>query len=156
MWFSLCFRNNKLVIDKATELFERLRDETEGGDMLTDVHRLIWVFQQLPKHYAQKNPGGNLLGMDKTLTEDAIVWLGEANVKTARAEAFFQSKMAGIAKELEDYAETVNAATQWRYMNYVNQDQDPIKSYGLEVSHFFRSLHLPESISLTRRPRDRT
>ncbi|KAK8139463.1 FAD binding domain-containing protein [Apiospora sp. TS-2023a] len=155
MWFSLCFQNNKRVIDKATELFERLRDEVQGGGMEANVHRLIWVFQQLPKHYAQKNPGGNVLGVDKTLAEDAIVWLGEANVKTAEAKAIFQGKMAKIAEELEDYAESIGAATQWRYMNYVNQDQDPIRSYGRENIAFIKGVaakYDPQGFFQTRVP----
>ncbi|KAK8048143.1 Bifunctional solanapyrone synthase [Apiospora phragmitis] len=131
VWFSLCFQNNKLVIDKATELWETLIDETQ--DALGDVDRLIFVFQQLPRHYAQKNPGGNVLGMDESLTEDAIVWLGEAFARTPEAEALFQRRIGAITEELEAYAEAIDAATQWRYINYVNEKQDPIKSYGAEV-----------------------
>jgi len=66
-----------------------------------------------------------MLGMDKTLTE--------AFVRTPETEALFQSKLVVITAELEDYAESIDAATQWRYMNYVNPTQDPLRSYGAEV-----------------------
>lgn len=98
------------------------------------MNRVLLIFQQLPKHYAQKNPGGNVLGVDKTLTENSILCQVEAYVKTPEAEALFHTKIVDIVAELEDYAESVGAATQWRYLNYADPSQDPLGSYGAEVS----------------------
>ncbi|KAK8041672.1 FAD binding domain-containing protein [Apiospora rasikravindrae] len=153
VWFSLCFQNNKRVIDKATELYQQLIDETQGA--MGDIDRIIFVFQQLPKHYAQKNPGGNVLGMDKTLTEDSIVWLGEAFAKTKEAEALFQSKMAALTEELEAFAKAIGAATRWQYINYVNPMQDPLKSYGAENIAFMKRVSAkydPQGFFQTRVP----
>ncbi|KAK8019011.1 hypothetical protein PG990_004149 [Apiospora arundinis] len=131
IWFSSCFQNNRLVIDKATELFEALAIEIKADS--ASVYRLEYVFQQLPKHYAQKNPGNNVLGMDKSLTENSILWQAEAYVETPEAKELLQRKLAALTAEVEAYAESINAATQWRYLNYVDPTQDPLKSYGPEV-----------------------
>ncbi|KAK7952815.1 FAD binding domain-containing protein [Apiospora aurea] len=128
VWFSLCFQNNKRVVDKATELYQQLLDETQGA--MGDVDRIIFVFQQLPKHYAQKNAGGN-------------------------AEALFQSKIAALTKELEAFAEAIGAATRWRYVNYVNPKQDPLKSYGAENIAFMKRVaakYDPQGFFQTRVP----
>lgn len=119
------------MTDKAIELFENMVAESQG---VADTHRLILIFQQLPKHYAQKNPGGNVLGVDKTLAENSILCQVEAYVKTPEAEALFHGKIVDIVAELEDYADSIGAATQWRYLNYADPSQDPLKSYGPEVS----------------------
>ncbi|KAK7908847.1 Bifunctional solanapyrone synthase [Apiospora marii] len=137
VWFSLCFQNNKLLTDKATELFENLVAESQGE---ADMNRVLLIFQQLPKHYAQKNPGGNVLGVDKTLTENSILCQFEAYVKTREAEALFHSKIVDIVAELEDYAESIGAATQWRYLNYADPSQDPLKSYGPENVAFMKKV----------------
>ncbi|KAK8090456.1 Bifunctional solanapyrone synthase [Apiospora hydei] len=145
VWFSLCFQNNKRVVDKATELYNQLIDDTQGA--MGDVDRIIFVFQQLPRHYAQKNAGGNVLGMDKSLTADSIVWLGEAFARTPEAESLFQRKIAALTDELEAFAEAIGAATQWRYINYVNPTQEPLKSYGAEVKYTAQNIAFMKRVS---------
>ncbi|KAK8098146.1 FAD binding domain-containing protein [Apiospora kogelbergensis] len=136
-WFSLCFQNNKLVANKAAELFEKLVAECRG---IADLHRIQVVLQQLPKHYAQKNPGGNVLGMDNSLTEDAILWQGQGYAQARETEGLLREKLATLTAELEAYAKSVGAATQWRYINYVDPTQDPLKSYGPENIAFMKGV----------------
>ncbi|KAI9149074.1 FAD-dependent monooxygenase CTB5 [Paramyrothecium foliicola] len=139
IWFSLCFHNDKRVVKKAEELFLTFIDDMNAVAADQDF-QLIFVFQPLPKHYASFNPGGNVLGMDKTLTEDSIVWLGEAFIGTPALEALVQNKLGVISASLEAYAESIDANTQWRYINYVNPTQDPLKSYGEENVAFLREV----------------
>ncbi|KAM0283147.1 hypothetical protein ACHAQH_002628 [Verticillium albo-atrum] len=139
VWFSLCFHNDRRVIDKAEELFNELVADINNIIPEEDL-TIIFVFQPLPKHYGQVNAGGNVLGLDKTLTEDSIIWLGEAFINTHAVEALFQSKLAVVNAQLEAYAESIGANTQWRYLNYVNPTQNPLKSYGPENVAFIKDV----------------
>ncbi|KAL9948002.1 hypothetical protein ACHAQF_001984 [Verticillium nonalfalfae] len=127
------------VIDKAEELFTKLTAEINSVIPDEDL-TIIFVFQPLPKHYGQANAGGNVLGLDKTLAEDSIIWLGEAFINTHAIEALFQSKLAVVSAQLEAYAQSIGANTQWRYLNYVNPTQDPLKSYGPENVAFIKEV----------------
>ncbi|KAF3352687.1 Galactose-1-phosphate uridylyltransferase [Verticillium dahliae VDG1] len=139
VWFSLCFHNDRRVINKAEELFTKLIAEINSVIPEEDL-TIIFIFQPLPKHYGQANAGGNVLGLDKTLTEDSIIWLGEAFINTHAVEALFQSKLAVVSAQLEAYAESIGANTQWRYLNYVNPTQNPLKSYGPENVAFIKKV----------------
>ncbi|CRK17144.1 hypothetical protein BN1708_011968 [Verticillium longisporum] len=114
----------------------------DGGQSVIPEEDLtiILIFQPLPKHYGQANAGGNVLGLDKTLTEDSIIWLGEAFINTHAVEALFQSKLAVVGAQLEAYAVSIGANTQWRYLKYVNPTQDPLKSYGPENVAFIKKV----------------
>ncbi|KEY71696.1 hypothetical protein S7711_02927 [Stachybotrys chartarum IBT 7711] len=138
VWFSLCFHNDRRVIDKAEELMHGLISDTEAF-IPDNSANLIWVFQPLAKAYG-RNSANNVVGLDTTLTHDSIVWLGEAFCDTAMQEAFFQARLGAISAELEAYAISIGANTQWRYMNYVNPAQDPISSYGAENVAFIRDV----------------
>lgn len=141
MWFSLCFKNDKRVIDKASELFEALVAEVKTDTLLTEQgFNIIFVFQPLPKHYGQINAGNNVLGVDKTLTSNSIIFLAEAFLNSLEAEALLQTKIAAINAELEAYAQSIEADTQWRYLNYVNPSQDPLSSYGAENVAFIKQV----------------
>ncbi|KFA68323.1 hypothetical protein S40285_09422 [Stachybotrys chlorohalonatus IBT 40285] len=135
VWFSLCFHNDKRMIEKARDLFLGLLEDTEEESDVT----VMFVFQPLPKHYARE---GNVLGLDKTLTDDSLIWLGEAFVNTPAQEALFQAKLAVINAELEAFAVSIDANTQWRYLNYVNPSQDPFSSYGAENVQFLKNVSL--------------
>ncbi|CRK19018.1 hypothetical protein BN1723_011754 [Verticillium longisporum] len=126
-------------INKAEELFTKLIAEINSVIPEEDL-TIILIFQPLPKHYGQANAGGNVLGLDKTLTEDSIIWLGEAFINTHAVEALFQSKLAVVGAQLEAYAVSIGANTQWRYLKYVNPTQDPLKSYGPENVAFIKKV----------------
>lgn len=123
------------MIEKARDLFLGLLEDTEEESDVT----VMFVFQPLPKHYARE---GNVLGLDKTLTDDSLIWLGEAFVNTPAQEALFQAKLAVINAELEAFAVSIDANTQWRYLNYVNPSQDPFSSYGAENVQFLKNVSL--------------
>lgn len=81
-----------------------------------------------------------MLGMDNSLTEDAILWQGQGYAQARETEGLLRENLATLTAELEAYAKSVGAATQWRYINYVDPTQDPLKSYGPEVG-FISSPH---------------
>ncbi|KAH6695209.1 FAD binding domain-containing protein [Plectosphaerella plurivora] len=139
VWFSLSFHADKRILDKAAESFLAVVAEIKAT--FPDQYvSLNYVFQPLPRSWAKVNPGGNVLGVDETLKEDSIIWLGQCFVNTPEFEAWFHAKLGVVSAELEAFAESVGANTPWRYMNYVSPTQDPIKSYGAQNVAFIRDV----------------
>ena len=125
---------------KAAELYEALIAETEALIPTTSNYSLSIIFQPLPKSYAAANPGGNVLGLDESLTSDSIIFLVQAQMDTLDVESFFSAKLAAFTAELEAYTVANNAATDWRYLNYVNPTQDPLASYGQDNVDFMKQV----------------
>ncbi|KAM0329273.1 hypothetical protein ACHAQA_004578 [Verticillium albo-atrum] len=152
VWFSLCFQNNLDVLHKMSELYDAFVAD------LTSIWPevgLSFVIQPLPKHFANKGDGNNVLGLKKSLTHDSIVWLGQASVQTLEQESVAYAKLAALTAELEAFAESKNAATAWRYLNYVNPSQDPLSTYGEENIKFLKEVaakYDPKAVFQTRVP----
>ena len=140
VWFSLSFHSDKRMITKAEELLRGLIDEVSRVNSPDSASSILFVFQPLLKLFAQANAGGNVLGLDKSLKEDSIIWIGQASAETPLMSAWFQVKMGAVSDELEAYAKSIGANTPWRYLNYVNAAQDPLSSYGAENVEFMREV----------------
>lgn len=78
------------------------------------------------------------MGLDTSLTHNSIIWLGQVQTRTGEQEALAHAKLAAMTAKLEAYAETSGKATPWRYLNYVNPAQDPIKTYGEDNVRFLK------------------
>lgn len=124
---------------KAAALFEAavadLGAQFSAGSGVT----LSFVIQPLAKHFVQ--PGAdNVLGLEGSLKEDSVIWLIQAFSATAEQEAIVSAKAAGVTAELEAFAKSRGGNTPWRYLNYVNQAQNPLKSYGEANVEFLREV----------------
>ncbi|KAM0274329.1 hypothetical protein ACHAQH_007964 [Verticillium albo-atrum] len=113
---------------------------------LADLTRLwpelgvAFIIQPLPKHFADKGNGNNVLGLNKSLTHDSIVWLGQVSMPTVEQECVAFANLAALTAELEAYAESKGAATSWKYLNYVNPAQDPLSAYGEDNIKFLKDV----------------
>lgn len=143
-WYSLCFQNNINVMYKARSLFEDVVDDL--NTLLPDSgYSMTFVFQPLPQYFANvsANAGagqGNSLGLSDSVTANSVIFLAEAQAATVRDEAVINQKLAALTAELEAYAVAQGAATSWRYLNYVNPEQDPLSSYGTESVTFLKQV----------------
>ncbi|KAK8012327.1 hypothetical protein PG991_009702 [Apiospora marii] len=129
VWFSLCFKNDIDIVNKAASLWEALTAETEdvfpgGGWGLNSV------FQPMAKFYGEIGGDKNVLGLDEGLKHDSIIWLADAAMSTPEQEAYLQRAMRTLTETLEEYTIEKGGYTQWRYLNYVDPSQNPLKSYG--------------------------
>lgn len=129
VWFSICFQNEIEVLTKLMELYDGLVADLRQVIPEDDLS-IQFVLQPLPKHYAQKGTGGNVLGLDRTLTHNSIIWNAIVDVQTVEQEALARTQLAALVAVLEAYAAQNNASTTWRFLNYANPAQDPIQSYG--------------------------
>ncbi|EEY16869.1 FAD binding domain-containing protein [Verticillium alfalfae VaMs.102] len=129
-WYTLCFHNDKRIMDKAEELFHTLVADAEKA-FPNASWSLNFVFQPLPKVVA-KFSGGNALGLQDSLTHDGILFAGEATLNTRAEEAYFSSRLAIITHQLEAYAKSVDGNIPFRYLPYAAPEQDPLSTYGAE------------------------
>lgn len=90
------------------------------------------AFQPMAKHYVTKRGDGNVMGLDKSLTQNSIIWLLMASAVTVDQEKYFQDKFPALTAELQAFAIQKNGYTQWQYYNYVSPTQNPLVTYGRE------------------------
>ncbi|CRK26848.1 FAD-dependent monooxygenase yanF like protein [Verticillium longisporum] len=137
VWFSICFQNNMDVLNKMSALYDAFVADLTS---LWPELGIAFVIQPLPKHFANRGNGNNVLGLKKSLTHDSIVWLGQVSMQTLEQESVAFAKLAALTAELEAYAESKDASTAWRYLNYVNPAQDPLSTYGEENVQFLKKV----------------
>ncbi|KAG6354435.1 hypothetical protein INS49_004452 [Diaporthe citri] len=140
IWFTLSFKNDQRVLVHAVsthnQLVEDMLAQSPDGDFITQC-----MFQPLPTIFAKHGTarGGNVLGLDR-LTDNAVLWLATLAVKGADQEEFGRAKMVAWVKNVQDYAKSVGAHVEWRYLNYADYTQDPLGSYGAENVEFIREV----------------
>lgn len=162
IWFTATIRNNKLVYEKIIQLHEQLCDisqylsiffscrhlkksrkgkferltlcryvvaaQSPDGDFITQA-----MFQSIPTVFSQHSveKGGNVLGLDRE-TENVVMLLFTLAVKGLDQEAVAQKQMRLFADATVAYADSLNSLVEWQYINYANDWQDPLGSYGAE------------------------
>lgn len=149
VWFTLTFKNDasimRTAVDAHQEFVDVMKSAIGAGEFTTQM-----VFQPVPTYFAKigREHGGNVLGLDKE-TENAILWLGLVTVKTEAQEAVARIHMAAASAKIEDFAVSVGGNMEWRYLNYADPSQDPLKSYGDVNVDFIRrvaSKYDPEGV----------
>lgn len=91
------------------------------------------MFQSIPTVFSQHSveKGGNVLGLDRE-TENVVMLLFTLAVKGLDQEAVAQKQMRLFADATVAYADSLNSLVEWQYINYANDWQDPLGSYGAE------------------------
>jgi hypothetical protein len=120
-------------VNKAATLAEELTAATERV-FPAGSWGISSVFQPLARSFGvyTGTGNGNIVGLDTTLKQDSIVWLMMAKASTVEQEKYFEDKVGRLTADLEAYSRQKNGFNEWRYLNYVNPTQDPLKSYGPE------------------------
>ncbi|KAK7966962.1 FAD binding domain containing protein [Apiospora aurea] len=122
VWFSFCFKDDADIVNKAASLWEEVTSEAESA--------LPGEAGPLAKFYGQIGGSQNVLGLDQTLEHDSIIWLADATMSTPEQEVYLQRAMRNLTDTLEAYTVEKGGYTQWRYLNYVDPSQNPLKSYS--------------------------
>lgn len=127
------FKNDTRILAKALELHDELVTELKAfisdGDFVTQC-----LFQPLPKLFGQRSAeaGGNIMGVEHQ-AENGLLLVAAAMVRTPEQEAFAYPKVKAWVQAVRDFAATVeNGNLGWIDLNYADQSQDPLASYGIE------------------------
>ncbi|UPX18393.1 uncharacterized protein EKO05_0008695 [Ascochyta rabiei] len=138
VWFSLTFKNEVSIIEMASKMHDGLVDELKtlmpASDFTTQC-----LFQPMPTLFAGHSirRGGNVLGLDQ-LKENALLWLIVGSTVTPDEHVIMREKLKAFSSTLEKFAESKDLSVNWRYLNYVDETQDPLKSYGQSNIDFIR------------------
>ncbi|KAJ0159732.1 Bifunctional solanapyrone synthase [Colletotrichum tanaceti] len=156
VWFTLTFKNDASILRTAVDAHQAFVDamkQAVGADQFTTQ----MVFQPLPTYFAdigRANDGGNVLGLD-AVKDNAVLWLGLVTVNTEAQEAVARARMASAAARIEAFAASVGGDVNWRYLNYADPSQNPLKTYGDANVDFIRqvaSKYDPEGVFQKRIP----
>ncbi|KAH9227569.1 hypothetical protein K456DRAFT_1927813 [Colletotrichum gloeosporioides 23] len=155
VWFTLTFKNDASILKEAVDAHQVFVDTMKAA-VGADEFTTQMVFQPLPTYFAKigSERGGNVLGLDSE-ADNAILWLGLVTINTEAQEAVARAHMAAAAVRIEDFAVSVDGNVNWRYLNYADPSQDPIKTYGDANINFIRSVasqYDPEGVFQKRIP----
>ncbi|RYP25343.1 hypothetical protein DL767_008438 [Monosporascus sp. MG133] len=133
-WMVGATTNDFRVLDFIDRKHKDYVGEMKADAPESDFNILIMfqpVTQSIVNHSVRS--GGNVLGLEDVVADGPItMWLIALTVDTAEN----QEKILPIALEFRDaideYAKSIDAYKEWKYLNYAWADQDPISGYGAE------------------------
>lgn len=139
MWFTSTFGADTDLLKTIKGLYE---------DFLADMWTLLpadafetqIVFQPIPSYLAQvgERERDNVLGLDTSLTKNAVLFLLTLKTKTAADEAVIHARGGVFFAKVEEAAKASGNSLPWVYLNYANPSQDVLGSYGVENVKFLR------------------
>ncbi|KAL2757272.1 hypothetical protein ACRALDRAFT_2131719 [Sodiomyces alcalophilus JCM 7366] len=135
--FTLTLQATTEMMNKAADVFVAMTGELHAANVPVSVN---FVFQPLPKDLESVPPGNNILGFDKNLPADSILFeaRGTLLAEDAGYEGIVQVKMAQAMEELRAFSAAKPGHSSYLYMNYANPEQDVIGSYGAENVQFLK------------------
>ncbi|KAI0161873.1 FAD-binding domain-containing protein [Hypoxylon sp. FL1284] len=140
-WFTLCFKNDQRIMNKAAEVHQRLVGELKSyvsdGDFITQC-----IFQPVPAIIAAHSAasGGNVMGLERN-TGNAILFQYAAMMKTAEQAAWVYPKLQAGLQIIKDFAAGIEGGLMdWLYMNYADVTQNVLGSYGVENVETIRNV----------------
>jgi hypothetical protein len=139
-WFSLTFKNDVRIIKHASQMHDELASQLSTL-IPSQTFTTSCLFQPMPTLIAQHSTrrGGNVLGLDQ-VEDNALLWSIIGSTQTAEDHAIMREKLVTYVATLEDFAMSENLNVDWRYLNYVDGTQDPLKSYGQKNIDFMREV----------------
>jgi hypothetical protein len=95
----------------------------------------------MPTLFAKRSVarGGNMLGLEK-VSKNALLWLITGSTQTPEQHATMREKLTVFSATLEKFGEARKSSVDWRYLNYVDQTQNPLRSYGKQNVDFMRKV----------------
>lgn len=140
-WFTLTIKNDVRIMEKAVEVHEGLVNDLKAfipdGEFMTQC-----LFQPLPMTFAQRSVavGGNVMGIERNKS-DGLLFQLNTMVNTSEQNDFAYQKVKAGVQAIKDFASTIEEGLlDWVYLNYADQSQDPLGSYGVENVDFMKGV----------------
>ncbi|KAM7196298.1 putative FAD-linked oxidoreductase [Naviculisporaceae sp. PSN 640] len=138
-WYTTTIHNTVYLVTKYMTIFQNLVTDLSTNYNIDEPISLIFVLTPLPKTYAEHNPTGNVLGLEKTLTRNSIVLQPEVILPTKKFQVLIQAKLRQAVQDMETYAKQKGGYNPYLYINYANPEQaNPIGRYGAENVAFLK------------------
>ncbi|KAJ3959517.1 hypothetical protein N0V92_003865 [Colletotrichum tropicale] len=107
---------------------------------VTEDLRMKSLVSLAQKSTVSGNSRGNVIGLDSSLAESSVLWVNIVNVQTAEQEAIVRLLTNTLRADVEDLAVVGNATVPFRYLNYAEPSQDPLRGYGAHNVEFIRNV----------------
>jgi hypothetical protein len=117
-------------------LVEELKRVMPAGNYSTQC-----LFQPVPTIFTEHSieRGGNVLGLDD-VKQNALLWLITGSTATTEQHKIMRQKLTRFYNDLDAYAKSLGLGIPWQYLNYVDQTQNPLQSYGRKNVDFLRKV----------------
>lgn len=128
---------------KASDLHDGLVEDLKGlapdGNFITQC-----LYQPLPRVFAENSAraGGNVMGVERH-GSDGVLLLATASLPTAEQRALAYPKVQAWVGSVREFAAAIEGGgglLGWTYLNYADQSQDVLASYGEENVRFMREV----------------
>lgn len=140
-WFTLTFNNDAAVVKKAMAVHDALVADLQKTLGTASGFSTQSIFQPLPSLFGEigARKGGNMHGLDAVNT-NSIMWLGTVAYEDLAHDKIMHQKLQEAFKELEKFARHRGADVAFRYINYADKTQNPLKSYGRANVDFMKKV----------------
>lgn len=127
----MTFNNDVAIVKKALALHDALVAGlriTFGPPSMSSTQ---CVLQPIPSFFSDvsASKGGNMLGLESN-EKNSIMWLGTVAYENPAFDEIAHERLEKSFRELERFAHCRNGTVAWRYINYSDKTQNPLKSYG--------------------------
>ncbi|KAH8895274.1 FAD binding domain-containing protein [Thozetella sp. PMI_491] len=137
VWYTSSFFNTIDMGNKVLEVMDKTVAELDA--QVDEAVNVIFLLTPLPKTYG--DAPNNIFGLEGR-TQNANVMQVEALLPSSKWEKLVSEKLGAATAEIEAYAKSSGQDVPFRYINYANQDQDPLSSYGKENVDLLRAASL--------------
>ncbi|KAM7211370.1 FAD/FMN-containing dehydrogenase [Rhypophila decipiens] len=143
-WFTLTFKNDIRILEYCSAQHDKLVEHLIRFIPEQDFETQC-LFQPVPRYFGGLSgsaTGGpeNILGLEKTLTDNSILLLAVTMVKTAEQEKFAYPLVKKWVEDVKAFAESVGGAQDWLYLNYADGSQRVLESYGQDNVKLMREV----------------
>ncbi|RYP81159.1 hypothetical protein DL769_002107 [Monosporascus sp. CRB-8-3] len=140
-WFTLTVENDERIMFKAAEVHDKLVEDLKSY-IPDSSFTTQCIFQPLPLVFARDSvtAGENVLGVERN-SSDGILLQKNTMVKTLDQKEFAYPRVKACIRAVEEYAATIDGGfLEWLYLNYADESQDVLRSYGAENVEFMRAV----------------
>lgn len=129
-WHTTTFLNDQRIMAKAvdlhTEIVEKMKVASKTGLFTT-----VCLFQALPSFYKDLSEarGGNVMGLEQSLKgRNGIIMLLSVNTSEEEVRELGQQLSQWFVRDIEDFAKSVDGYVDWKYFNYADEFQKPLRT----------------------------
>ncbi|CAJ2500423.1 Uu.00g032760.m01.CDS01 [Anthostomella pinea] len=135
IWMTSTYKNDPCILHFAAatheEMVHRIEAVVSPDSGLGTVLQFQPITHSMVRHAAEN--GGNMMGLeDRIAGGTGAMLLIYVAVKSAEEEALALPLVQELQDAIDEYAASVDANWNWRYLNYAHGNQDPVAMFGAE------------------------
>ncbi|KAG8163055.1 hypothetical protein KVR01_007533 [Diaporthe batatas] len=131
VWFTATFKNDARIVSKAASLHQDLVNTLKTSIVPDGDFVSLCLLQPLPKTVTRH--GDHPMGLSNQ-NEDGLLVMTTVMVRTAQQKAAAHPKCKDFFINLREFARSTDddLNLSWEYLNYADETQDPLGTYGAE------------------------